>query len=501
MVEKNMKNNYLIYLISFFSGFLSLAQEIIWMRLISFAGMSVPQTFSYTLAFFLLGIAVGAQIGKSICSKNVVSINTLGHIFILIAVVDLILIGLVYWYLNILGISILFLGLCVFVCASIRGIVFPLIHHVGTEQVKTGAQISNVYFSNVFGSALAPILIGFIILDYFNTQQTYFLICFLTLVIGFLCLNAGTVKRVVVVLGVGVLVLVGVSERIILELSKGRLDEGKYPSQIFENKYGFIQVYDDEVIFGANVYDGKFNTDIFKNTNGIERAYLLTAIHPNAENILVIGLSTGSWVKVLSTMPNVKKITVIEINPAYIDLIKQHPIVSDLLRDGRIEFIFDDGRKWIQKNQDKKFDIVLMNTTWHWRAYVSNLLSKDFFSFVSHSLSDTGVIYYNTTESLDAYYTAKKVFPYVYKYRFMILASYEKQTLDFDSVQKNLCNLRDYLTQKNVFLGQECILATNEIMKNPLLSYKEIDFSSLGRKPEVITDDNMIVEFKYGKGL
>ncbi len=77
MVEKNMKNNYLIYLISFFSGFLSLAQEIIWMRLISFAGMSVPQTFSYTLALFLLGIAVGAQIGKSICSKNVVSINTL----------------------------------------------------------------------------------------------------------------------------------------------------------------------------------------------------------------------------------------------------------------------------------------------------------------------------------------------------------------------------------------------------------------------------------------
>lgn len=501
MVEKNMKNNYLIYLISFFSGFLSLAQEIIWMRLISFAGMSVPQTFSYTLALFLLGIAVGAQIGKSICSKNVVSINTLGHIFILIAVVDLILIGLVYWYLNVLGTSILFLGLCVFVCAGIRGIIFPLIHHVGTEQAKTGAQISNVYFSNVFGSALAPILIGFIILDYFNTQQTYFLICFLTLVIGFLCLNAGVVKKVVVVLGVGVLVLVGLSERIILELSKGRWDEGKYPSQIFENKYGFIQVYDDEVVFGANVYDGKFNTDIFKNTNGIERAYLLTAIHPNAENILVIGLSTGSWVKVLSTMPNVKKITVIEINPAYIDLIKQHPIVSDLLRDNRIEFIFDDGRKWIQKNQDEKFDIVLMNTTWHWRAYASNLLSKDFLNFVSHSLNDTGVVYYNTTESLDAYYTAKSIFPYVYKHRFMVLASHEKQTLDFDSVQKNLCNLRDYLTKKNVFLGQECIHATNEIMKNPLLSYKEIDFSSLGRKPEVITDDNMIVEFKYGKGL
>ena len=63
MVENNMKNNHLIYLVSFFSGFLSLAQEIIWMRLISFAGMTVPQTFSYTLALFLMGIAFGASLG------------------------------------------------------------------------------------------------------------------------------------------------------------------------------------------------------------------------------------------------------------------------------------------------------------------------------------------------------------------------------------------------------------------------------------------------------
>ena len=43
-----------IYIVSFFGGFLSLSQEIIWMRLISFVGMSVPQTFAYTLALFLL---------------------------------------------------------------------------------------------------------------------------------------------------------------------------------------------------------------------------------------------------------------------------------------------------------------------------------------------------------------------------------------------------------------------------------------------------------------
>ena len=129
---------------------------------------------------------------------------------------------------------------------------------------------------------------------------------------------------------------------------------------------------------GANVYDGKLNTDIFHNSNGIDRAYLLPVLKPEAKDILVIGLSTGSWVKVLSMMPNIEKITVIEINPAYIELIKTDPIVSDILKDKRIEIIFDDGRKWIKRKTDEKFDIILMNTTWYWRAYASNLLSQNF---------------------------------------------------------------------------------------------------------------------------
>lgn len=500
-----MKNNNFIYLISFFSGFLSLAQEIIWMRLISFAGMSVPQTFAYTLAIFLIGIAVGAQIGKSICrSQKNIQVNILGNIFTLAALVDIILVGLVYFYSKIFGISIIFLGLCVFICASVRGVIFPLVHHVGTAQAKTGSQISNVYFSNVFGSALAPILISFVALDYLNTQQVYLLICFLTFIIAVLCLKSSGLKAANIALSIFTIFLIFIPEKIFHEISKSSWSENQYPIQILENKHGFIQVYEDgaeHVVFGANVYDGKFNTNIFHNTNGIDRAYLLTAIKPEAKNILIVGLSTGSWAKVLSTMPNLEKMTIIEINPAYVELIKLNPMVSDLLKDKRIEIIFDDGRKWLQKNEDKKFDMVLMNTTWHWRAYVSNLLSQDFIHIIKHSLKDDGVLFYNSTKSLDAYYTAKQEFSYIYKYKSFILGSNKKLKFDMNKIQNNLCNLKEYLTQKNVFVEAECSLATNEIMKNPLLSYDDIDFSSLGRKPEVITDDNMLVEYKYGRGL
>ena len=394
-----------------------------------------------------------------------------------------------------------------FICAAIRGIAFPLIHHIGTQQIKTGSQISNVYFSNVFGSSIAPLLISFVALDYLNTQQVYILVCILTLTISILCFNQNKIKIIISVFSAISLSLLFVPEKIFYKLSKNSYQDKVYHTRIIENKNGFIQIYQeekDQIVFGANVYDGKLNTDIFHNSNGIDRAYLLPVLKPEAKDILVIGLSTGSWVKVLSMMPNIEKITVIEINPAYIDLIKTDPIVSDILKDKRIEIIFDDGRKWIKKQSNEKYDIILMNTTWYWRAYASNLLSQDFLNILKSHMKPKGILYYNTTQSADAYYTATKVFPYVYKYKFMVLSSMQPISLeDHNNIQTNLCKLVRYSTQNPVFKDQnDCSLASEIILQTPLVPYDRINFSEFSRhKPEVITDDNMITEYKYGKGL
>lgn len=495
-----------IYIVSFFGGFLSLSQEIIWMRLISFVGMSVPQTFSYTLALFLLGIALGAQAGKLICKKRVeIDISLLGVVLAVAAVIDLALIAGVYFYSATFGISIILLGLMTLICAAVRGVAFPLVHHVGAASKKTGTQISNVYFANVFGSTLAPLLIGFVALDYFNTQQVYLLVCVLTVVVALFCFKSLKVKSTLVILSVVIFAALWIPEKIFYELSKDSYQAEQYPSQLIENKYGFIQVYDDhddKVVFGANVYDGKLNTDIFHNTNGIDRAYLLTAIKPQAKTALIVGLSTGSWVQVLTTMPSLEKITIIEINPAYVDFIKQHPEVSELLEDDRVEIIFTDGRKYLNQHQDKSYDIVLMNTTWNWRAYASNLLSADFLRIIKRSLAADGVVYYNTTQSLDAYYTAQSVYDYVYQYKFIVLGSNKPVKMNSAMIEKNLCQLKSYKTKQPVFISQEhCKKAAEVIMSNPLLPYKDIDMGVLGRAPHIITDNNMITEYKYGKGL
>jgi len=495
-----------IYIVSFFSGFLSLSQEIIWMRITSFVGMSVPQTFAYTLALFLLGIALGAQVGKSICKKRVeIDISLLGVVFVIAALTDIILLTALYLYSAFYSPSIILLGLLTLVCAAVRGVAFPLVHHVGAATKKTGTQISNIYFANIFGSTLAPLLIGFVALDYLNTQQVYLLVCTMTFIIGLFCFNSFKLKAGLLAVSVVSLALLILPEHIFHELSKDSYEANQYPSQLIENKYGFIQVYDsnnDKVVYGANVYDGKLNTDIFQDTNGIDRAYLLTAIKQKAKTALVIGLSTGSWAQVLTSMPSLEKITIIEINPAYVDFIRENPEVSELLEDDRVEIVFDDGRKYLKQHQEQTYDIILMNTTWHWRAYGSNLLSVDFLTIIKDSLAENGVVYYNTTGSLDAYHTAHSVFDYTYKYKNFVLASTDEVALDSVDIQRNLCKLENYSTKKPVFESeQECQQAMEHIIANPLIPYKDIDMSSLRREPELITDNNMITEYRYGKGL
>ncbi|QIM63244.1 hypothetical protein A1D29_08110 [Pasteurellaceae bacterium Orientalotternb1] len=486
-------------LLSFLGGFLSLSIEVIWIRLFTFSSASIPQAFAFTLSIFLIGIAIGAFIGKRICQENKASVNYIGKVFIISALFDIIaLISISCFASN----QILFvLVVMIFCCALLRGIVFPIVHHLGAENKKTGAAISNVYFANVLGCTFAPIFIGFYLLDVLTSQQTYLVIVIITFIIAAFCVNQKTMKLLSILLAILSLGAISFPEKVIHSLSQ---KENLVLEEIIENKHGFIQVYrdrkNDRLVFGSNVYDGTLNVDLINNSNMIDRAYLLPIIASQAKNILVIGLSTGSWVEVLSTMPQLESIKVIELNPAYVKLSDSYSEMANVLRDKRIHLITDDGRRWLNRNPDEKFDFILMNTTYHWRSYLTNLLSKEFLELTKSRLRDNGFIYFNTTGSMDAFYTAKVVYPYVYQYKNMALASLKQiEEVDRKNIASTFEKMRWEHNQSLLFDTPEKLnKGIERMLEYPILSYKEIDFSSIKRPPEIITDRNMITEYKYG---
>jgi spermidine synthase len=93
-------------------------------------------------------------------------------------------------------------------------------------------------------------------------------------------------------------------------------------------------------------------------------------------------------------------------------LIPQYPEVASLLENPKVEIVIDDGRRWLKRHPERKFDVIVSNTTFHWRANTTNLLSVEFLEAVRAHLNPGGIFHFNTTGSADAYKTAFTIFPY-----------------------------------------------------------------------------------------
>jgi spermidine synthase len=116
----------------------------------------------------------------------------------------------------------------------------------------------------------------------------------------------------------------------------------------------------------------------------------LSYFHPNPREVLMIGLSSGSWAQVIANHPQVQHLTIVEINPGYLRLIRRNSEVASLLRNPKVQIEIDDGRRWLVRNTGRKFDAIVMNTTFHWRSNASNLLSSEFLQLIREHLNPGG---------------------------------------------------------------------------------------------------------------
>jgi len=270
---------------------------------------------------------------------------------------------------------------------------------------------------------------------------------------------------------------------------------------LVENRNGVIGVDRSGMVVGGGAYDGRFNTSLINDSNGIFRAYAILAIHPAPKQVLMVGLSSGSWAQVIASDKRVERLTIVEINPGYLTFIRRFPDVASLLRNPKVELIINDGRRWLVQNPNRKFDLLVMNTTFHWRAHASNLLSVEFLRLVRSHLSTGGIHYFNTTSSEDAQLTGATQFRHCLRvYNFLAAAdtslSLDKQRWEsllrgFEIDGKPVFDLSDALHRRK--LHEVLLLAEGGLLGDDGTALVENE-ESLRRRlkgKRLITDDNM----------
>ena len=304
------------------------------------------------------------------------------------------------------------------------GATFPLISHISIQPgPESGAKLSYLYLGSIIGSASGSFVIGFILMDLWPLSRIAVTLALTGLAIGALLIllsrNTGLLRPIAALAACG---LAGGA----IVISSGSLFTDLYErlqykhewqqagrfAHIVESKSGIVTVSQDGTIYGGGIYDGMFNVDLIHDSNHTVRAYALSAFHPAPRHVLMVGLSSGSWAQIIANHPQVEKLTIVEINPGYLRLIPQYPQVASLLHNPKVEIIIDDGRRWLSHNSDKTFDVIVINTTFHWRDHTSNLLSTEFLQLIRKHLNPGGIHFYNATGSPEVMLTGAAVFPY-----------------------------------------------------------------------------------------
>lgn len=502
-------------------GFVALAYEIVWYRIYSFTSAGTAVTFPLLLGFHLVGVAYGSLRVRDAAVAGLQydvrrTLAACAEVVLIGAILSFVVAPLLgRWVVHFAPVPVL----PVFVGACFLGSAFPLLSHAAVDSAHdTGKSVSLLYLSNILGSTAGSFVIGFVVFDHWGTRA----VSVLLLVLGFLvsmtlAMLAGPRARWMRLAAGGAACLVltvsakplyaDLYERLLL---KDTFVPGTHFSQLMENRSGVIAVLTrpqfgglTSTVYGGGVFDGQFNTDILRDSNGLFRPFAICGMHPSPRHVLMIGLGSGSWAQVVANLPGVQDLTIVEINPGYLPLIRQYADVRSLLTNPKVHIVIDDGRRWLIAHPERRFDFIVMNTTFNWRANATNLLSTEFLRLTRPHLRAGGILMYNTTWSERAMATGVAAYPYALRVDGFLAVSDSPFILDKERWREELVQYR--IDGRPVFdlsdLRQQKALAHLLHLADELdTPHGDLEsHASLAKRlrgVRLITDDNMGTEWQ-----
>ena len=436
-------------------GYVSLSYEIVWFRAFSLASNASP-AFALVLGVYLAGIANGAmrlrnRFGPSLPQSQTASLISLS--ILSASVVGFVLLPLAACSAG-TALGYLFpMLLMIFVQTTISGMTFPLICHYGVSpDDNAGARVSLIYLANIFGAVAGTLVTGFVLMDALSMGVISALLGVAGAgLAGFVACLAGLPthrwRRLVATAGIAAVAMPALSSALFSQfyqhlLANSLVDHGgaRFVETV-ENREGVITVDDNLNVYGNGVYDGRLAIDLMKDENYLIRPFSLSLFHPDPEEVLSIGLATGGWEQVIANHPQVKHLTIIEINPGYLEIMRKYPVVASLLENPKVEIVIDDGRRWLKRHPERKFDAIMQNTTWYFRPNATNLLSREYLQITASHLRAGGVIMYNTTGSTRVQRTGCSLFPGVRVLNSLVVSP-APMSLDPDRLRRILAAYR-----------------------------------------------------------
>ena len=145
-------------------------------------------------------------------------------------------------------------------------------------------------------------------------------------------------------------------------------------------------------------------------------------VHPQAEEVLIIGGGDGGALREVLRHAGVKRATVVDIDPQVVEVSKRFfPSMANGFADPRARVLHDDGARYVAES-DERFDLVLADTS-DPVGPAEVLFQQPFYESVYEHLDDDGIFVAQSESPLfhqdsvrGIYANLRAVFPVVHMY-------------------------------------------------------------------------------------
>lgn len=465
------------------SGFMAICFEIIWFRILDVTIKSISMTFAIVLAIYLMSMAFGTNFGVRFLLKtrrDLLGIFLKTQYFLYLYSVGAIFLFLwgvkntenlsflsnyfLQYETNFSGkiVLVMYIIVPIFLMSIptfLMGFSFTISQTIiQNDYREVGRKVGWLQFINICGSSIGAWFVTLVGFNFLGSSLIIKILGIIGLVYVFLIYRKKILQLAhIVFLSVVLLSVVYF------------IPDNKSFWQVFggvKDANTLIFKEDDSALSSIKLnFDGTNQDVVF--INGLGQSHLPFSsddvhvalgsipsfIHPNPEDIAIIGLGSGGTLYNVAGRSETKQIDCFEVILSQPDVLREYAVkqndntVSDILKDKRVNLIMKDGRYEIQNN-DKKYDLIEADALRPKSAFSGNIYSKEYFEVLKIKLKRGGIVatWMPTFRVRD---TFVGVFPYVYEIgKFILIGSNEPLQIDRQIFTKRL---EDSFT-KNHFL-------------------------------------------------
>ena len=425
------------YLLVFLSGFTAISWETIWFRVLDIALQSNAYTYAHLLAFVLISNGLGSLLG----AKTVKYIRHPKKVFLLIQGLVAIYSAIAIWliarvwqtypqlrsdigYINLDNIDfalwfkyLIVPGVMMILPNLLLGFYFPVVQKAIQNDGRAIAQrVGSILVANILGNVMGSLVTGLVLLDWLGTSGSIKLLSIIGL--GFLVAmrpNLIKAKFVSLLSAIALILIIIFPHNSSLWAALQGIEPDRY--FIVEEDSTSVAAITEKNGRGLLYASGQVQANFpYMHIHGLLGS-IPALLHPNPENVMIIGLGSGGTPHSIGANPATKQITVVELLGAELPVLKEYAETTvgkplkNLFEDPRYNIVVGDGRRELILS-DRAFDIIEADAIQPWRSRAGMLYSQEFFREVQSKLKPGG-FFVEWDVAAGTKDTMLSVFPYV----------------------------------------------------------------------------------------